>query len=131
VQVLLVVRHVLAEWPTPYVLAQPVQLPKNTELAVNGYYDQDAAVTRESLKLTVSLYNNRHPARPGGAESFLGSARRASRLDQIAARRADLREAIGRDDVIPGRESSTQQLHLFRPSVARPAFRLFADRSPP
>jgi hypothetical protein len=64
VQVLLVVRHVLAEWPTPYILAQPVPLPKNTELAVNGYYDQAAAITRESLKLTVSLYNNAAPTAP-------------------------------------------------------------------
>jgi hypothetical protein len=56
VEVLLLIRHVLPEWPTPYILAQPVALPQNTELSVNGYYDK-AIPLPATLKLTVSLYS--------------------------------------------------------------------------
>jgi hypothetical protein len=55
VRVMLLVRHALPEWPTPYILSQPVTLPKNTELTVNGYYSKPES--HPALKLTVSLYN--------------------------------------------------------------------------
>ncbi len=40
--VLLLVRDVLPAWPTPYILKEPVQLPKNTELRVTYYSSLDA-----------------------------------------------------------------------------------------
>jgi hypothetical protein len=55
VQVLLLVRHVLAEWPTPYILTDALLLPKNTELTLDGYYDQAAAAPKADFKLTVSF----------------------------------------------------------------------------
>jgi hypothetical protein len=53
VQVLLLVRDALAEWPTPYILAKPVLLPQGSELTAT-YYSRDSAPDRRSFTLTVS-----------------------------------------------------------------------------
>jgi cytochrome c5 len=37
-RVLLFARDIQAEWPTPYILARPVSLPKGTELSVTEHY---------------------------------------------------------------------------------------------
>jgi len=59
-EVLLLVRHAVPEWPTPYILSQPVALPKNTEIDLTAYArtGQDVA----SLRLTVSVYDAAVPA---------------------------------------------------------------------
>jgi hypothetical protein len=55
VQVLLLVRGVLPDWPTPYVFKEPVPLPKNSELSVAIHYkNAEAATTPEVLKLITS-----------------------------------------------------------------------------
>lgn len=59
VQVLLLVRDVLAAWPTPYILEEPLMLPKDTELEVVAYQNSDAAAA--PLKLTVSVSNGPRP----------------------------------------------------------------------
>jgi hypothetical protein len=38
VSVLLLVRDVLDDWPTPYIFETPVRLPKATELSATSYY---------------------------------------------------------------------------------------------
>jgi hypothetical protein len=55
--VLLLVRDMLPEWPTPYILEEPVRLPRNTELRVT-YYVRNAArePPRAELTFTVSAY---------------------------------------------------------------------------
>ena len=40
--ILLLVRDVLPAWPTPYILKEPVQIPKNAELRVTYYSSPDA-----------------------------------------------------------------------------------------
>jgi hypothetical protein len=56
VEVLLLIKDALPEWPTPYILSQPVSLPKNTELAVTAYYDRSPDKhPPASFLLTVSL----------------------------------------------------------------------------
>jgi len=59
-EVLLLVRHAVPEWPTPYILSQPVALPKNTEIDVTAYAraGQDVA----GLRLTLSVYDATVPA---------------------------------------------------------------------
>ena len=39
VSVLLLVRDVLDDWPTPYIFETPVRLPKGTELSATSYYN--------------------------------------------------------------------------------------------
>jgi hypothetical protein len=52
VRVLLLVREILHEWPTPYILASPMPLPKGTELVATSYYDNPGAERRDAA-LTV------------------------------------------------------------------------------
>jgi hypothetical protein len=57
VQVLLLLRDVLPEWPTPYILKEPVPLPNNAELTATFYYNSAAATPPPAaLKVTVSVY---------------------------------------------------------------------------
>ena len=64
-QSLLLVRDIIPEWPTPYILKQPVLLPRNAELTLTAYYaNTDAAPQPASVKLTVIRYE-------GGATSSL------------------------------------------------------------
>lgn len=56
VQVLLLVRNALPEWPTPYILKEPVRLRKNTELSVIAYYNNSRATQPPAPRLTVSVY---------------------------------------------------------------------------
>lgn len=64
VQVLLLLRDVLPQWPTPYILKEPVPLPKNTELSATVYYNNSAAASPPAgFKVTVSLYNAGAPTK--------------------------------------------------------------------
>jgi hypothetical protein len=56
IEVLLLLRDILPQWPTPYVLKDPVRLPKNTELSWTAYYKDSATELPASVKLTVSAY---------------------------------------------------------------------------
>jgi hypothetical protein len=53
--VLLLLRDILPQWPTPYVLKDPERLPKNTELTWTVYYKESATQSPSSVKLTVSI----------------------------------------------------------------------------
>jgi hypothetical protein len=57
VDVLLLVRNVLQEWPTPYILESPVRLPKGSQLAATAYYQNSADEARSGgIDLRVSGY---------------------------------------------------------------------------
>jgi hypothetical protein len=63
VQVLLLLQDVLPQWPTPYVLAAPVPLPRNTELLATVRYNNSAAkASPAGFTVTVSLYDAGAPA---------------------------------------------------------------------
>jgi hypothetical protein len=47
VAVLLLVRDVLHDWPTPYILATPVRLPEGTELSATSYYSNASDRARD------------------------------------------------------------------------------------
>jgi hypothetical protein len=64
VRVLLLVRDAMPEWPTPYILQDPVMLPKNTELAVTAYSVPTRAPAPNGVKLTVSVASTKAPAAP-------------------------------------------------------------------
>jgi hypothetical protein len=53
-EVMLFVKNIRLDWPTPYVFREPVLLPKGSELAVTTYYANAAA--SQSIRLTVSAY---------------------------------------------------------------------------
>jgi hypothetical protein len=57
VEELLFVKDILVEWPTPYVLKEPVLLPKGTELSVTSY---DRTSSRNAhpagVKVTISRF---------------------------------------------------------------------------
>lgn len=56
-QVLLFVKDILPEWPTPYLFKEPVLLPKGTELSVTSYYANTDDVPKPgAIRLTVSRY---------------------------------------------------------------------------
>ena len=55
VRVLLLVRGVMPEWPTPYILKEPLRIPRDTELRVTYYYDP-AATPAAAPSLTASVY---------------------------------------------------------------------------
>jgi hypothetical protein len=56
-QSLLFVKDVLLDWPTPYVLKEPVLLARDSEISVTSYYANTGAVSHPaSIKLTVSRY---------------------------------------------------------------------------
>lgn len=60
VEVLLLLRDVLAQWPTPYILKDPVTIPKNSELALTVYYSRSALTddpARASIRLTMSVFD--------------------------------------------------------------------------
>lgn len=57
VQVLLLVRDVLPQWPTPYLLKEPLRLPRNTELSVTYRTTSESTSPAARLTLTTSLYN--------------------------------------------------------------------------
>ena len=64
VQVLLFVKDILQEWPTPYILKQPALLAKDTELSVTSYYQTSAQTSADTpraagVKLTVSRYDDK------------------------------------------------------------------------
>lgn len=61
VQILLLVRDVLAEWPTPYVLAEPLRLAKDTQLTVVAYSNAEGTQAIPDLKLTMSVANGPRP----------------------------------------------------------------------
>jgi len=56
VQVVLLIRNVLADWPTPYIPKDPITLRKGTELGVTYYVKPDATPAPTNLKLTLSAY---------------------------------------------------------------------------
>jgi hypothetical protein len=62
VDVLLLVRNAMPEWPTPYVFEQPITLPRDTQLTVTAY----ARAGKKELtgfRVTVSLYEAVVPTR--------------------------------------------------------------------
>jgi len=63
-QVLLYVKDILQDWPTPYIFKEPVLLSKGTELAVTSYYlNRDGKPQPGGVKLTVARYErNARPA---------------------------------------------------------------------
>jgi hypothetical protein len=63
IQVLLLLRDILPQWPTPYILKEPLRLPKNTTLSVTAYRNSsETTPPTAGFKLTVSLYNADAPA---------------------------------------------------------------------
>lgn len=52
-EVMLFVKNIRLDWPTPYVFKEPVLLTKGSELAVTAYY---AAGVSQGVRLTVSTY---------------------------------------------------------------------------
>lgn len=59
VQVLLLVRNALADWPTPYILKRPLRLPKGAELRVTYYYSSAPAAPPSSAPaLVVSTFDS-------------------------------------------------------------------------
>jgi hypothetical protein len=62
-QVLLLLRDILPEWPTPYILKEPLTIPGGSELAVIAYYRNSAASQPPAnVKLTASVFNAATPA---------------------------------------------------------------------
>lgn len=56
VRVLLLVRDALPEWPTPYVLKEPLRLPRGTELLLAHQLQADAGVSvTEKVRMTLSV----------------------------------------------------------------------------
>jgi hypothetical protein len=53
-EVMLFVKNIRLDWPTPYVFKEPVLMPKGSELAVTAYGNAGAA--SQSVRLTVSGY---------------------------------------------------------------------------
>ena len=70
-QVLLLLKDILQDWPTPYVFKEPILLSKGTELAVTSYYaNPDDKPAPGGVKLTVTrLEKNGAPAVRGKAAS--------------------------------------------------------------
>lgn len=56
-QVLLYLKDILPNWPTPYIFKEPVLLPKGTDLSVTTYYaNPNDKPQPGGLRLTVSRY---------------------------------------------------------------------------
>jgi hypothetical protein len=71
VEVLLLIKDALPEWPTPYILSQPVALPKYTQLDVSAYYARSSGKRLPaSFLLTVRL----NDAAEIGSDADRGSA---------------------------------------------------------
>lgn len=57
IQVLLLLRDVLPQWPTPYILKEPLRLPKSTELSVTAYRTTSETTSADGgFTLTVGVY---------------------------------------------------------------------------
>lgn len=52
-EVLLLATDIAADWPTPYVFANPVSLPQGTRLSLVVYYGETGAAAPETLSLDV------------------------------------------------------------------------------
>jgi hypothetical protein len=69
VEILLLVRDVLHDWPTPYIFAAPVTLPRGTELSATSYADnRSASAVPGGIDLRVSA------AAPGGCTTALNAS---------------------------------------------------------
>jgi len=56
-QMLLLLKDILQDWPTPYIFKEPVLLSKGTELVVTSYYvNPDDKPRPGGVKLTVARY---------------------------------------------------------------------------
>jgi hypothetical protein len=72
IEVLLLVRNVLHDWPTPYILGTPVRLPKGSQLSATGYDRNSTDEPRPGgIDLRVSGY-------AGPACSMAGASNRQS-----------------------------------------------------
>lgn len=60
VRVLLLVRGAMPEWPTPYILKEPLPIPRDTELRVTYYYNASATPSAAPT-LTASVYAGKAP----------------------------------------------------------------------
>ena len=60
VGVLLLVRGVMPEWPTPYILKVPLRIPRDTELRVTYYYNASATPSAAPT-LTASVFAGKAP----------------------------------------------------------------------
>ena len=59
-RILLLVKDVLREWPTPYILTAPVSLPRGTTLAATAYFTASGAGSAvPTFEVTVSLDEER------------------------------------------------------------------------
>ncbi len=57
-QVLLFARDIPTDWPTPYILTEPLLLPEGTRLRLTAYYANDRDTPQPGgVRLTVSRYN--------------------------------------------------------------------------
>ena len=54
-EVMLFVKNIRVDWPTPYIFKEPVLLPKGSELVATSYY-ANAGGASQSIRLTVSAY---------------------------------------------------------------------------
>ena len=61
-QILLFARKIPLEWPTPYVLREPISLPKGTQLSVIEHYADDALVPVAGFPVTFSAYSGAPPS---------------------------------------------------------------------
>ena len=69
-EVLLFVRDILLEWPTPYIFRDSIFLPKGSELSVTGYYMNPGDTPQPgTIRLAVSRYEEeaRTASTPGAA----------------------------------------------------------------
>jgi hypothetical protein len=55
VDVLLLVRDPLSDWPTPYILKDGIALPAGTQLVLTDYVDTTPTATPQALRTVVSL----------------------------------------------------------------------------
>jgi hypothetical protein len=60
--VLLFAKDIPFEWPTPYILREPVRLRRGTKVALTAYM-KDVAVASDGVRLIVSGYAPLGPAR--------------------------------------------------------------------
>jgi hypothetical protein len=58
-QILLLLRDILEQWPTPYILKDPVTLSRGTELTVTAY--SAASQPPGSVKVTASAFSGAPP----------------------------------------------------------------------
>jgi hypothetical protein len=74
VEVLLLVRDILHDWPTPYILDSGLPLPKGTELSVIAYYERLSDGQRGGgVRMSVSAHTGTGCAQPVEAQAVAGS----------------------------------------------------------